>query len=66
MGLRSGSGNLRERFFFIHYWIYQNTTRKASLKSLVCASFAVLAGILIFGLWPKDFSDSNNVEWISD
>jgi len=29
-------------------------------------SFAVLAGILFFGLWPKGFSNENHVEWIDD
>ena len=29
-------------------------------------SFAVLAGILFFGLWPKGYSNSNNVQWIGD
>ncbi len=39
--------------------------RKASLKLLVCLSFAVLAGILFFGLRPKAFNFSNNVHWIA-
>ena len=38
--------------------------RKASLKGLVCLSFAVLAGMLLFGLQTKDFNFSNNVHWI--
>lgn len=39
---------------------------KASLKCLVCVSFAILAVILFFGLRPKGFKNSNNVKWISD
>ena len=39
--------------------------RKFSLKCLVCVSFAILTGILFFGLRPKGYSYSNNVKWIS-
>ena len=39
--------------------------RKTSLTRLICLLFAVLAGILFFGLRPNDFNFSNNVHWIA-
>ena len=40
--------------------------KKISLKCLVGVSVAILFGILIFGLIPKDFHFSNGVNWIKD
>lgn len=40
--------------------------KQISLKCLVGLSVAILFGILIFGLWPKDFNFSNGVNWITD
>lgn len=40
--------------------------KKISLKCLVGLSVAILFGILIFGLIPKDFHFSNGVNWIKD
>jgi len=39
--------------------------KKISLKCLVGLSVAILFGILIFGLMPKDFNFFNGVNWIT-
>ena len=40
--------------------------KKISLNWLVGLMFAVLFGILLFGLSPRDFNFSKNVTWITD
>jgi len=43
-----------------------NFQERVSLKLIVGVLLIVLAGILFFGLWPKGYSNSNNVKWIGD